>query len=283
MRTLFFVAAIVLSVGLLAGAQDAGALIEDAEALYDRWGGSFDFDAYRTQLEGAIDLYKQALDALPPESLASRTVVLNRLARATFELATAYLVSADAKEDAFAAGKEYALASLRLDPAFVDTESGSFREALSEATDVDAVFWYGTNLGSYLNYHQVEAIVGGGMRDIPVCYERTIELDPTYLAGAGYRSLASFYAQVPGFLGGDLDKARDAYEQAIEIDASFLENAVSLAEYVYVAQDNYFTACTVLRDVEVKAADTEIMALWPLYNTLAAERARGLIDDHGCP
>jgi len=264
-------------------AQDAGALIEDAEVLYDRWNSAFDFAAYRAQLEAAIDLYEQALDALPAESLASRAIVLNRLARAYFELGTAYLQGEAAKEPAFASGKDHALASLRLDPVFVATEADSFREALATANDIEAVFWYGTNLGSYLNYHQIEAIVRGGMRDIPVCYERAIELDSTYLAGAGYRSLASFYAQVPSFLGGDLDKAQETYELAIEVDPDFLENAVSLAEYVFLAQDNHYTACTILRDVEAKATDSEMMDIWPLYNGMALDRALALIEDHNCP
>ena len=283
MRWLVSLVILLFSVGGIGIAQEAGALIEDAEALYDRWSGTFDYAAYRQQLEAAIDLYEQALAALPAESLPSRSIVLNRLARAIFELGTAYLDGDAAKEPAFSAGKDYALAGLRLDPAFVETETESFRDALATASDVEAVFWYGTNLGSYLNYHQIEAIVGGGMRDIPVCYERAIELDPTYLAGAGYRSLASFYAQVPSVLGGDPAKAREVYEQAIDVDPEFLENAVSLAEYVFLAQDNHYTACTILRDAVVLAADPDVMARWPLYNTLALNRALGLIEDNSCP
>jgi len=280
----FFPCLLVLLVASWSGlAQDAGALIADAEALYDRWSEAFDFAAYRADLEAAIDLYEQALDALAPEAVPSHAIVLNRLARAQFELGTAYLVGDDAKEAAFAAGKDHALASLRLDPAFIENEASSFRDALASALDVEAVFWYGTNLGSYLNYHQIEAIVWGGMRDLPVCYERAIELDPSYLAGAGYRSLASFYAQVPGFLGGDLEKARATYELAIDAGPDFLENAVNLAEHVFLAQDNHYTACTILRDVEADAGDPVVMNRWPLYNTLAVDRALGLIEDHSCP
>ena len=282
-RRLFPSLLVLLAVSCSAIAQDAGALIADAETLFDRWSETFEFAAYRAELEAAIDLYEQALDALAPEAVPSRAIVLNRLARAHFELGTAYLVGDDAKEAAFTAGKDYALASLRLDPAFVENESASFRDALASAIDVEAIFWYGTNLGSYLNYHQIQAIVWGGMRDLPVCYERAIELDPSYLAGAGYRSLASFYAQVPGFLGGDLEKARATYELAIDVGPGFLENAVSLAEHVFLAQDNHYTACTILRDVEANAGDPAVMDLWPLYNALARDRALALIEDHSCP
>ena len=224
-RYLFPCLLILLAVAFSGAGQDAGTLIADAEALYDRWSEAFDFATYRADLEAAIDLYEQALVALAPEAGPSRAIVLNRLARAHFELGTAYLVGDDAKEAAFAVGKDRALASLRLDPAFAENEASSFRDALASAIDVEAVFWYGTNLGSYLNYHQIEAIVWGGMRDLPVCYERAIELDPNYLAGAGYRSLASFYAQVPSFLGGDLEKARETYELAIDVGPDFLERA----------------------------------------------------------
>ena len=80
-----------------------------------------------------------------------------------------------------------------------------------------------------------------------------------------------------------MEKAQEVYEQAIEVDPDFLENAVNLAEYVFLAQDNHYTACTILRDVETRAADPDVMARWPLYNTLALDRALGLIEDHSCP
>jgi tetratricopeptide (TPR) repeat protein len=274
---------IMLAVGALAQAQDAVDLIRDADALYDRWDGAFDFDAYGTRLASAIELYEQALSVLPLESVQSRSIVLNRLSQASFELATAYLDDANAAESTFAKGKDYALASLRLDPQFVAEENDSFRAALGTARDIQAVFWYGNNLGSYLNYHQIEAIVFGGMRDVPVCFERAMTLDKNYLGGAPLRSLASYYARVPTFLGGDPEQARALYEQAIDVDPDFLENAVGLAEFVFLASKDTDTACTSLRDVLNAADDPAVVGVWPLYNALAVARAEALVADNRCP
>ena len=101
--------------------------------------------------------------------------------RGYFELGFAYLsTDRNAQEEAFRKGKDYALESLRLDPKFVKTEQESFRAAISGATDVAALFWYGNNLGSYLNFHFMAAL-SGGMNDVRAAFARAIELGPDFL------------------------------------------------------------------------------------------------------
>ena len=264
-------------------AQDPSSLFDQAGRAFDRWNRPFDFDAYRSDLEEAIAQYEQLLPLLAPSQIQSQSFVLNRLAQAYFDLGTAFLTEAAAKEAAFAAGRDHALESLRLDPAFVEAERAGFRNALAGANDPVAVLWYGNTMGSYFDYHQLEAILGGGMRDIPVCYERSLELDETYLGAAAIRSLASFMARVPVFLGGDVERSRMLHEQAIAIDPFFFENKVNLAEFVLRPTGAHDEFCAVLSEVLDDALKADIAGRWPLYNELAIRRASALAEAEDCP
>jgi len=263
-----------------AAASPAGELIVRADAAFAR-GSGFSLDGYGTRLREALSIYEQALGLIPEDAVQTRAYVLDRLAQGYFELGFAYLTDRDAQEEAFGKGKDYALASLRLDPKFVETEKESFRAAISGATDVKAVFWYGNNLGSYLNFHFLTAL-SGGMNDVKAAFERAIELDETYLGGGPWRAIGSFLAKVPGFLGGDRKKARDAFARAIELAPDFLENYVDDAEYAAKPDKDWDEFCTKLRTAIDKGADLEVMSAWPLYNALALKRAKRLISEGPC-
>jgi tetratricopeptide (TPR) repeat protein len=271
---------LVLLFSCLALADECDALLARADALYDTQNGTFDFVAYQGRLRESIGLYEQGLALVPESALQTRSATLNRLARAYFELANAYIPTGPDQEAVFVAGKGYALACLRLDPAFVALEATSLRDALSNANDMEAVFWYGNNFGRYLNYHPLDAILGG-MRDVPACYERAADLDETYLAAAPLRSLGCFLAQVPSFLGGDVQRSGNLLTRAMEIAPDFLENAVSLAEWVLRPTGETAAYCSTLRDTIALAADPAVMGAWPLYNELALQRAVTLSID--CP
>mgnify|MGYP001765850087 CR=1 FL=1 len=279
-RSRLFVSVIVLFVSSLSVlASEVGDLLSQADLLVDPQHGEFDFAGYEARLRGAIELYEQALPLLSADDPARQTT-LHALARSYFELAEAYLPTGDDQESAYVAGKDYALEALRLDPEFVEREKASFRDALSHANDVAALLWYGNNQGLYLGYHMFEALLSGGTLDVPACYERAIELDETFLAGAPLRSLACFLAQAPGFFGGDMERSRELFERAIAIAPEYLENKTDLAEWVLKpAKDETF--CAVLTEVYAQAADPAVMAAWPLYNALAITQADRLSAD--CP
>lgn len=276
---LFFVLTATTTVPCLA--QSAGQLLAEADALYDRWSDPFDFDAYQADLAAAIDRYEQALPLIPDDASHILASVLNRLARACFELGAAYLSDRDDLETVYRRGKDYALASLRLDPAFRETEAESFRAALAGASDAEAVFWYGNVFGRYVEFHPLTALMGG-MADIKTSFERAIELDEALLAGGPWRAYASFLAQVPEFLGGDMDAAFAAHERALEIGPLYLENAVNFADFVLEPQEDWSRFCAVLTESIDQGGDPDVVAEWPLYNTLALRRASELLAQHPC-
>ncbi len=271
---------LLLMFSVMASATDVGTLLAEANQLYDRWGGAFDYASYEADLRSAIDLYEQVLPSLPEEAVQSQSFVLVRLARADFELAEGYTAQSDA-EPLYTEGRDYALSALRLDPQFVTTEADSFRAALSQATDVKALFWYGNTLGRVLGYHALTALMGG-LRDVQACFVRAAALDPEYLAGAPLRSLGSFYAQVPGFLGGDMDQADAVLQQAMAVSSSYLENAVDWADFVLRPQSRWETLCETLNQVLTLSEDPEVMAAWPFYNERARQQAQELLDAAPC-
>lgn len=274
-------AIIVIGMAFALSATEANSLIAEADQLYDRWSGDFDYAAYQEDLEAAIDLYQQALGLLPEEDTEVRLDLLVRLSQASFELGEGYLTDLDEVQAIHTLGKDYALAALRLDPDFVAAEGESFRAALSSAKDVGAIFWYGNTLGLYLEFHPFTAMMGG-MRDIQACFERAVELDPIYMDGAPLRSLASFFAQVPDFLGGDMEQAEAVHQQAMVVSSTFLENTVNWADFVLRPLEEWETLCTALNGVLTSAENPDIMAAWPFYNERALRRAQEILAEAPC-
>ena len=250
-------------------------LIEAADTAFDRWDNTFVYEAYRERLEEAIAGYETALALIPQDAVPTRAYVLNRLAEACFELGHGYLTDRREQEPIFSKGRDCALASLRLDPEFRRVEKDSFRAALSSANDVAALFWYGNNLGRYLESHMLTAIMGG-MNDVRAAFTRAVELDEAYIGGGPWRALGSFLAQVPSTLGGDLEQARSAFERAIELGPHFVENRIDLAEDVLKKKKEWDHFCTQVHMVLDLGSDPDVMAQWPLYNILALRRAEAL-------
>jgi len=257
---------------------DLAAAIAEADRLFDRWSEPFDFVAYEENLRAAIDLWEAALADLPEENVQSRAHTLNRLAQAYFELGDGYLTQSREKEATYEKGKNAALASLRLDPTFDETEAQSgFRAALRSASDVEAIFWYGNTLGQWLNYHKFTAIMGG-VKDVAASFERSLELDETYDGAGPHRAMGSMIAQAHFVIGRRQDEAVYHFERCIELAPNHLEARVSYADqYARPTGDtDLFEA--LLDEVVALAEDPSVMAAFPFYNELWVRRARALLD-----
>jgi len=267
--------AVVMGFVLVGLAQEVPELLSQAEALYDRWQGEFEFASYEGRLREAIRLWEEALPRISEP--AEKRAVLVKLSRAWFELAEGYLTEKGEREKAYAKGKDYALAALRLDPNFRALEEREgFRAALRGSTDVEALFWYGNNFGQWLGFHYWEALTGG-TKDVLAAFERCVELDEFYWAGGPRRALANFLAQTPGFLGGDFARAEGEFRRAVEIAPNFLQNYVDYAERWAKKAGNTELFCALLREAVEKGEDPAVFRAWPFYNTLALARAESLL------
>lgn len=273
---MFRLLAALLLGAVFARAGEVGELLGRAEALYDRWRGEFEFSSYEGELREAIRLWEEALPQVQEGEV--RRAVLVKLSRAWFELAEAYLQDRAAKEEAYRKGWEHALSALRLDPEFGATERESFRAALRKSRDVEALFWYGNNLGRWLSYHWWKALTGGA-QDVLAAFERCAELDERYWGAGPRRALANFFAQTPGFLGGDFGRAAREFQRAIELVPEFIQNYVDYAEHWAKPAGETALFCGLLRKALDWAADPQVLRAWPLYNHLALTRAR----NSACP
>ncbi|UCF10126.1 MAG: hypothetical protein JSW65_00095 [Candidatus Bipolaricaulota bacterium] len=280
-RATLAVASLLLAIAALgAVAQEAAVgaeeLIARADAAFDRWTGTFDFDAYEADLRLAIDLWEEALPLLAEDRIQSRSRVLNSLSQALFELADGYVIDRGDRETLFERGKDAALASLELDPAFVETrEADGFRAALLAANDIAAIFWYGNTLGQWLNYHQWTAVMGG-VKDVYASFQRSIELDETFDAGGPHRAMGSLLAQAYFTVGRRREDAVAHFERAIEIDPTHLESYVNYAEHYAKAEKDQVLLDELLTTVLTLAEDRAVVAAHPFYNARAIERARRL-------
>ena len=255
---------------------DVASLLAEADAAYDRRSEPFDLAAYETPLRHAIDLWEEALPLLPDEDGETRIAVLNRLSQAYFELAMGYLDESGAREAAFEAGKDAGLAALELDPVFVETrERDGFRAALRAAADVASIFWYGNNLGQWLDYHRFTAFFGG-VRDVQASFERAIGLDEGYDSGGPHRSMAALLARAYFLVGRSRADAVAHFERSIELDPTYLESRVNYAEYYARAVGNDALFDELIATVLEAAEDPNIVAAHPFYNELAIGRARSL-------
>jgi len=260
---------------------DAKDLITEGDQLFNRWGEEFDFVFYKEQLQSAITLWETALPFIPDDQTQTKARVLNRLSQSYFELAEGYLATKAEKEETYERGKDAALESLRLDPDFVRTEKEEgFRAALRFAKDIAAIFWYGNNLGQWLNYHQLTAIMGG-VRDVLASFERSVELDETFDGGGPHRALAAFLAQAYFVVGRSRDDSLPHFERSIEIDPDYLENYVNYAEFYAKPVKDWDLFNELLETALEKARDPIVMAKWPFYNRLAVDRACGLRERQG--
>jgi len=257
----------------VADATAAGDLVRQARTCYDRWSGPFDFDGYEASLRSAIALWEQALPLLPEAAIQSRSETLNSLSRAYFELAEGYLADPCEREAAYEAGKDAALASLRLDPVVVETEAREgFRASLRATSDVAAVFWYGNNIGQWLNYH-LEIALSGGVSDVAASFERSVELDERYSGGGPQRALGLLLARAYFVVGRQHEDAVLHFERAIELDPTYLETRVSYAEHYARPTRDRELYDRLLDGVLADALDPEIMAAHPFYNHRAMNRA----------
>ena len=258
-----------------------GDRLAEADALYNRWSNGFEFVAYEARLREAIAVWEEVLMSADLGD-GERAGVLVRLSRAWFELAEAYLSVGD-RRGAYANGEAAALGALRTEPEFVRVEAGQgFRAALGAAQDVEAIFWYGNNLGRSLNYDYGRALFGG-TRDVLAAFTRAVELDEAYWGGGPHRALANFLAQTPGFLGGDGDRAGVHFARAVEPDPAFIQNHVDWAEFSAGPRRDWDAYCRLVGAALDPGAETAAVQRWPLYTHLASGRARALARSRTCP
>jgi hypothetical protein len=174
-------------------------------------------------------------------------------------------------------GAEFALQALELrHPTARDrmkrvAEVGPFFEGLS-VEDVPALFWYGFNLGAWvnLNLQSVRSVAQAHL--VRRSMERVLELQPTYYHGAAHLVLMAYFSARPPMMGGDPARASAHHESLRRIAGpDFLLADVYHARYLLVARQERQAFETELAGVLQRAGSVET---YPLLNRIAVEKAR---------
>jgi len=141
-------------------------------------------------------------------------------------------------------GADYALKALELrHPGCGDRlKQVGTREKFFKALTVDdvaALFWYGFNLGSFVNNSRqsIKAVAKAPLAEGAI--KRVLELDPSYFHGTSHLFLLGYYASRPPMMGGNLKAALMHYEKLKELsgDGFLLADLYYARFYLYQKQE----------------------------------------------
>ncbi len=285
------VAAVVVGLGLLAlplMGQQLDQLVEEGLSIFlnDQVVVSS-----RTELEQAIESLKTAVQLEPVNA-----EVLNGLSQCYYTLADVYEVEDEAKKAAYTEGWHYGEMSLRLAPGFDEAEEEEgFAAAVQLVDDVAALQWTYSNWSRYDQFDILGAVFRNDTAKLRAIIERAIDVDPTYVAGAPYRSIAAYYASLPKLLGQDLDltlsylchvvdsgECADCETCPAKMDPicdEFFGNRVFYAQFYLIPSEKWEQA----RDVLASLIEDEIGEIYPFHNALNQQRAQRLLEEEVVP
>jgi len=254
-------------------------------------------DAGREQLLEVIATLRAALgvtDALNEEDEdqvmafvvdASLKDVVTKLSQAYYTLANVFYTP-ETNEATYLRGKHWGLKSLRMNPGFVELEKKSFVDAAKAETDVAALYWATANWLRVSQKNALAAVFAGVPAKTQAMSERTLELDPGYVAGGSYRSLGAYWSGLP--IGKDMVKALyflchvvsepicsgcGDCQPALAGADEYFENRTFIAEFYYMEKDMWAEAAAVLQAVLAEPIGTK----YPLMNAYAQDNARKLL------
>jgi len=254
-------------------------------------------DEGREQLLEVISTLRSALgvtDALNEENEedvgkfvvdASLKDVVTKLSQAYYTLANVFYTP-ETNEATYLRGKHWGLKSLRMNPAFAELEKKGFVDAAKAETDVAALYWATANWLRVSQKNALAAVFAGVPAKTQAMSERTLELDPDYVAGGSYRSLGAYWSGLP--IGKDMDKALSFLchvvtepicsacgdcQPALAGADEYFENRTFIAEFYYMEKSMWAEAAAVLQAVLAEPIGTK----YPLMNAYAQDNARKLL------
>lgn len=279
--------AIVAVVALSALASDLASLLEEGLSIF--LNDQVVVES-RSELEGAIDVLLAA-HAIDP----ANADVLNGLSQAYYTLADVYDNEDASKKAHYVEGQRFGEESLRLADGFAEAEAAEgFIAALERVDDVAALQWTYSNWSRKDEFDILGAVFRNDPPKLRALVERALQVDPLYVAGAPYRSLAALNSSLPKMLGQDLEAARQLLCHVVDFPAicsdcaecpidpichEFFGNRVFYAKYYLIKMEMWEQARAVLESVLAEDAGE----IYPFHNALNQQRAREMLDQDVLP
>jgi hypothetical protein len=137
--------------------------------------------------------------------------------------------------------------------------------------DVAPLFWYGFNLGAWVNRNLDSIRAVSRAHVARKVMERVIELDPGYNSGGAHLFLLAYFGSRPPMMGGSQEKAGDHYRQLRQIAGEdYLLADLFYGRFcLHQQQDREEFVATMQRIADYPVKDGELA----LYNAIAAQRA----------
>ncbi|CAB5102252.1 hypothetical protein D3OALGB2SA_1908 [Olavius algarvensis associated proteobacterium Delta 3] len=143
--------------------------------------------------------------------------------------------------------------------------------AETEPEDVSALFWFGFNLGNYVNQsrNSIRALSKANLAKMVM--QHVVTLDPSYYHGGAHLFLMNYYASRPGTMGGNLQSA-DMHRKVLEslTGDMFLLSDLFYARYFLPQRQARTEFENTLNRVVREASRSDD---YPLLNAVAARRA----------
>lgn len=145
--------------------------------------------------------------------------------------------------------------------------------------DVAPLFWYGFNLGAWVNRNLDSIRAVSRAHVARKVMERVIELNPGYNIGGAHLFLLAYFGSRPPMMGGSQELANDHYRQLQQIAGEdYLLADLFYGRFCLHQQQDREGFVTIMRRIADHPVEDGDLAL---YNAIAAQRARiylGVVD-----
>lgn len=177
----------------------------------------------------------------------------------------------------FSKGKAYAMQALEISSPQIRRQLLNINEARTALSalgrrQVPALFWYGFNLGGYVQHNMDTIQVVAQAYLVEKTMNRVIELDPSYYHGNAHLVLLVYYASRSPMMGGNLQLAAAHYARHRElVPQTALLRELYWARYYLVQEQQREECVKLLGDVVRGASNKKPMGL---LDRVAVIRAR---------
>jgi len=275
-------------------------------------------DEGQVQLEAMIAAFREALGV--PENLDESNEmdvtnfevdqalkgVINKLSQTYYTYADAFLCGDPEEFDTYWKGRNWGFKSLRMNPEFVAIEGTpgdawkEFAEAVSQETDINALYWAGANWLRWAEPNPVPAVIALIPQQTEAISMRCIELDVTYTHFGSYRALGAFWSGLPkmpfGYYRKNWSRSLgyfchivnepevcaewdcDVCPELGEFDPAadeYLENRMFFVEFYLMEHDMWEDAKRVVESVIADGMGDK----YPLYNAISLEKAAIFLEE----
>ena len=221
--------------------------------LIARLYGSYGFGFVETRLEAA-------LYALPPENPSESEIQsLKGQVNRTYEKGMRFALDALERHEP---GAQEAFSKV----ATIDPHLARLGK-----NDAAPLFWYGFNLGAWVNRNLDSIRAVSRAHVARKVMERVLELDPAYNNGGAHLFLLAYFGSRPPMMGGSQAKARDHYRKLKQIagDDYLLADLLYARFCLQQQQDRDGFAAMMQKIIDHPQSDGNMA----LYNAIAARRA----------